>query len=209
MSKKKNEGNQGPAPARSPQIIGYARVSTKAQCLDVQEIALKEAKCDLIFSDHGISGSKASRPELDRALAHLQKGDTLVVYKLDRLGRSVSHLGELMDHFQAHNINFKSLTEGIDTSSAFGKLVFHIMSAFAEFTRDLIYENTMDGLAAAREKGVKLGRPRKLSDADVQAIYERMHENDDPIEVMARFYDVSTATLKRGLERNELRSCCV
>ena len=193
-----------PKNERSYQILGYARVSTKDQNLDMQESALRDAGCELVFSDHGISGRKAQRPELDRVLTSLQRGDTIVVYKLDRLGRSVMHLADLLCHFENNDIHFRSLTEGINTATSGGKLVFHIMSAFAEFNRDLIHENTMAGLEAAKARGVKLGRPPKLTKKEILSAYDRMIKSDEDIEHIARRLNVSSITLRRGLEKAEL-----
>lgn len=117
--------------------IGYARVSTADQKLRMQLDALQSAGCDAIFKDHGISGGKASRPGLNRAIAALQPGDVLIVLKLDRLGRSVQHLSDLLVRFQSEGIHFCSLAEGINTTTPGGKLVYHLFAAFAEFQRDM------------------------------------------------------------------------
>ena len=140
--------------------IGYARISTDAQSLNLQLDALKKAGCDVIYQDEGVSGAKAKRPGLDRALKKLKPGDHLFVWKLDRLGRSVRHLIELTSQFDAKGIAFTSLSDGIDTSTASGRLFFHITSAFAEFERNLISERTKAGMAAAKARGAKIGRPK-------------------------------------------------
>src|ERR671917_1025350 len=139
--------------------IGYARVSTEEQTLNLQLDALKAAGCEQIFTDR-VSGARAERPGLTNALGHLRDGDTLVVWRLDRLGRSLPHLIETVTALAARGVGFKSLTESIDTTSSGGKLIFHIFGALAEFERDLIRERTHAGLTAARARGKVGGRPR-------------------------------------------------
>jgi DNA invertase Pin-like site-specific DNA recombinase len=143
--------------------IGYARVSTHEQNLDLQRDALKAAGCDKIIEDTA-SGGKAQRDGLDRVRELLRKGDVLVVWRLDRLGRSLRHLIELMTELEGQGIGFQSITEAIDTTSPGGKLVFHIFGALAEFERNLIRERTKAGLEAARARGRKGGRRHKLDD---------------------------------------------
>jgi DNA invertase Pin-like site-specific DNA recombinase len=138
-------------------LIGYARVSKTAQNLDMQRDELKRAGCKRIFADTA-SGSKAERPGLNQAVACAREGDTLVVWKLDRFGRSLSHLIEGVRQLQARGIGFRSLHENIDTTTSAGKLIFHMFGALAEFERDLIRERTMAGLDAARARGRKGGR---------------------------------------------------
>ncbi|WBO58473.1 recombinase family protein [Acidocella sp. MX-AZ03] len=140
--------------------IGYARVSTDEQNLSLQIDALKAVGCEKIFSDQGISGSLASRPNLNRALRTLRPGDKLVVWRLDRLGRSLVNLIQLLDQLGEKGVRFHSLNENIDTTSSGGRLVFHMMAALAEFERTLISERTRAGMAAARAKGKHVGRPR-------------------------------------------------
>src|SRR6266508_2032977 len=144
--------------------IGYARVSTGEQTLDLQRDALTAAGCDRICTDTA-SGARAERPGLTEALDHLRAGDTLVVWRLDRLGRSLRHLIETITALEQRGIGFKSLTESIDTTSSGGKLIFHIFGALAEFERELIRERTRAGLAAARARGRLGGRPKKLATA--------------------------------------------
>ncbi|WP_081053215.1 recombinase family protein [Burkholderia territorii] len=141
--------------------IGYARVSTEEQSLDLQLSALKAANSDRILSDHGVSGSRFDRPGLKEALELAQAGDTLVVWRLDRLGRSLSHLVEVVSDLGKRGIEFVSLTESIDTRSSTGMLMFHMIAALAEFERALISERTRAGMAAARARGAKIGRPKK------------------------------------------------
>jgi DNA invertase Pin-like site-specific DNA recombinase len=148
-------------------LIGYARVSTEEQNLDSQRDTLKQAGCERIFTDH-ISGTKARRPGLEEALSHLRAGDTLVVWRLDRLGRSLRHLIDTVTDLQEKDIEFKSLTEALDTTTSGGKLVFHIFGALAEFEREILRERTNAGLSAARARGRNGGRWKKLSDKQVE-----------------------------------------
>lgn len=180
--------------------IGYARVSTQDQKLRMQLDALKAAECERIFKDHGVSGGKASRPGLDKALKTLKRGDALVVLKLDRLGRSVQHLSDLLVHFGNEGIHFRSVAEGIDTTTPGGKLVYHLFAAMAEFHRDIIRENTMLGLAAAKQRGAKLGRPRLLSIDDVLEGHRHVTQFGITIGEVAQRLEVSHATLARGFK---------
>ena len=181
--------------------IGYARVSTQDQKLRMQLDALKSAHCDRIFKDHGISGGKASRPGLDRALKTLKRGDALVVLKLDRLGRSVQHLSDLLVRFGNEGIHFCSLAEGINTTTPGGKLVYHLFAAFAEFQRDIIRENTVLGLAAARQRGMALGRPPLLSVDCILEGHRAVMQQGMAISEVAQLYKVSPATVTRGFKR--------
>lgn len=152
--------------------IGYARVSTIDQNLDLQLDALDSAGCVYIYQDDGVSGKKAKRHGLDLALHKLEQGDTLVVWKLDRLGRSLQHLIEIMKELERRGIEFVSLSDAIDTSTPHGKLFFHIVGAFGEYESNLISERTKAGMAAARARGVKLGRPKKLTPEQKEAIVD-------------------------------------
>ena len=143
-------------------LIGYARVSTQEQTLNLQQDALHNAGCDRIFTDTA-SGAQAERKGLEQALSYVRKGDTLVVWRLDRLGRSLPHLITTMTALEERGIGFKSLTENIDTTTSGGKLIFHIFGALAEFERNLIRERTQAGLTAARARGKKGGRPKALT----------------------------------------------
>src|ERR687895_389947 len=143
-------------------LIGYARVSTHDQTLTLQQDALEKAGCTKIFTDTA-SGAKTERKGLDDALTYVRKGDTLVVWRLDRLGRSLPHLIATMTALEDRGIGFKSLTENIDTTTSGGKLIFHIFGALAEFERNLIRERTTAGLMAARARGRKGGRPKVLT----------------------------------------------
>ncbi|MFD1792699.1 recombinase family protein [Ochrobactrum teleogrylli] len=142
--------------------IGYARVSTDEQKVDLQLNALKQAGCEQVFIDEGVSGAIAERAGLQKAMASLRPGDTLVVWRLDRLGRSLINLVALMSELGKRGIEFHSLTENIDTSSAGGRLVFHMMAALAEFERSLISERTKAGMEAAKLRGKHVGRPRRI-----------------------------------------------
>src|SRR4051812_13993892 len=150
-------------------LIGYARVSTLDQTLALQQDALTQAGCEHIYTDT-ISGSVTNRPGLTQALSHLRPGDTLVVWRLDRLGRSLGHLIDTIRELQERGIGFRSLQEQIDTTTSGGKLVFHVFGALAEFERDLIRERTHAGLAAARARGRLFGRPKALSPRKVKQL---------------------------------------
>jgi DNA invertase Pin-like site-specific DNA recombinase len=143
--------------------IGYARVSTTEQNLDLQRDALKRAGCDKIIEDT-VSGGKVHRSGLERVRESLRPGDVLVVWRLDRLGRSLKHLIDLMAELEGQGIGFQSVTESIDTTTPGGKLVFHIFGALAEFERNLIRDRTHAGLEAVRARGRKGGRRKKLND---------------------------------------------
>lgn len=143
-------------------LIGYERVSTDDQNLSLQHDALKEAGCDRIFSDK-MSGTKADRPGLKEAFDYARPGDTLVVWRLDRLGRSLKDLIALVEELERREIGFRSLQENIDTTTSGGKLIFHLFGALAEFERNLIQERTQAGLQAARARGRKGGRQQKLT----------------------------------------------
>jgi DNA invertase Pin-like site-specific DNA recombinase len=150
-------------------LIGYARVSTHEQTLALQQDALEKAGCEQIFTDR-VSGSKAERKGLTEALSHLRVGDTLVVWRLDRLGRSLRHLIDTITALNARGVGFKSLTENIDTTTSGGKLVFHIFGALAEFEREIIKERTLAGLASARSRGKVGGRPKALTVKEAQIL---------------------------------------
>lgn len=176
--------------------IGYARVSTQDQKLDLQLQALKAAGCELILEDQ-TSGTKAKRPGLDQVLAKLGPGVVLVVWRLDRLGRSLSHLVDVLRLIEAKGAGFVSLTEAIDTTSAGGRLVFHMMAALAEFERTLIVERTQAGLSAAKTKGIKLGRRKKLTPKQV-AHGRALLESGESGQAVAQTLGVSRATLYRA-----------
>ena len=174
--------------------IGYARVSTDEQNLDLQQDALKAAGCEKVFIDK-MSGSKQHRPGLQRALDASRAGDTLVVWRLDRLGRSLKDLIELVTNLDEDAVSFQSIQEAIDTTSPGGKLVFHIFGALAEFERNLIRERTNAGLASARARGRKGGRPKSL-DRERRKLAVKLY-NDGKHSVMdvCRIVGVSKPTL--------------
>ena len=182
--------------------LGYARVSTKEQCLQSQYDALTAAQCDLVFADRGLSGASSSRPGLDKLLAEVRPGDMVVVYRLDRLGRSVLNLADLLVRFQNDGIDFWSLCEGINTTTPGGKLIYYIFSAVAEFQREIIVENTIAGMEAARRGGKRLGRPRRLSPTQVAEAHKILAQRRLPKEEVARRYNVSRVTLERALRQS-------
>jgi DNA invertase Pin-like site-specific DNA recombinase len=143
--------------------IGYVRVSDADQTENLQLDALKAEGCDLIYGDHGVSGKIRRRKGLDDLLADLEHGDTLLVWKLDRLGRSTLHLLQLLDDLRQRGIDFHIITQGIDTRTAIGRMVFGQLAVFAEYERNLISERTKAGMKAAKARGVHVGRPRKLT----------------------------------------------
>lgn len=182
--------------------IGYARVSTQEQNLALQKDALRRAGCRTIYTDQGMSGSGFSRPGLDRALQHLQAGSTLVVWRLDRLGRSLAKLVDLVSHLERRKVNFESVTEAISTDSSGGLLVFHMMAALAQFERALISERTRAGMEAARARGTKLGRKPALTTAqERQAL--RLLKTHSVTEVAERF-QVHPRTLRRLRARHRM-----
>jgi DNA invertase Pin-like site-specific DNA recombinase len=179
--------------------IGYARVSTYDQTLNLQRDALTQAGCTRIFTDTA-SGVKAERKGLEEALSYIRAGDTLVVWRLDRLGRSLSDLIATMTMLEGRKIGFKSLTENIDTTTSGGKLIFHIFGALAEFERNLIRERTQAGLAAARARGKKGGRPKALTQRQL-GIARELYEKRHPIAEICRTLRISKATLYRALNK--------
>lgn len=181
--------------------IGYARVSSDDQNLALQRDALAAAGCEVIYEDKGVSGSVERRPGLDKALGAMQPGDVLVTWRLDRLGRSLPHLIDLVASLNAKGCEFQSLTEAIDTTSAGGKLVFHIMAALAEFERALIVERTRAGVAAARRRGQVLGRRRKLTAAQISHAREAIEAGRETVAGMAALLKVERSTLYRALKR--------
>lgn len=180
--------------------IGYARVSTCNQHLSLQEDALKKDGCEEIFSDIA-SGAKTQRPGLDEALSHLRKGDTLVVWKLDRLGRSLQHLIQMIKDLNKRGISFKSLQESIDTTTSGGKLIFHIFSALAEFERDLILERTKAGLQAARARGRRGGRPPLLDSRQLKRVFEMYDSRDNTVAEICKIYNISRACFYKYLDK--------
>lgn len=179
--------------------IGYARVSTDEQNLQLQVNALEIASCDVIYKDSGVSGNTFERPALKEALQTLSGGDQLVVWKLDRLGRSLHNLIETVTALEKRQIGLHSISEAIDTSSPGGVLIFHIMGALAQFERSLISERTKAGMAAARASGQALGRPRKLSSDQIAEVARRAGQQRGSMAAIARQFGVSRTTLYRVL----------
>src|SRR5712692_2320506 len=183
-------------------LIGYARVSTNEQNLDLQRDALRKAGVTAknIFTDK-ITGTKEERRGLTAALSHLREGDTLVVWRLDRLGRSLKHLIETVTALQGQGIAFQSITENINTSTATGQLVFHIFGALAEFERNLIRERTIAGLSAARARGRKGGRPRLATSSGKVAMAKKLYRDktNTPSDI-CKTLNISRATLYRYLQ---------
>lgn len=183
-------------------LIGYARVSTQDQNADLQVDALERAGCERIYTDHA-SGAKASRPQLDRMLEALRKGDTVVVWKLDRLGRSTLNLAALLEKFREQEIGFRSLTEQMDTTTPGGVLVFNVFAAVAQLERDMIRERTKAGVMAARARGRKGGRPRKLTKKDEIMIRELYESRSVTIKEIAAKFNVGRTTIYKAINRNQ------
>lgn len=184
--------------------IGYARVSTHEQNLSLQKDALKQAGCGKIFQDR-VSGAKAERPGLEEAKAYVREGDTLVVWRLDRLGRSLKHLIETITALEERGVAFQSIQESIDTTTSGGRLVFHIFGALAEFERNLIRERTRAGLAAARARGRRGGRPRALDEKKTQLLYQLYDERKRTVKEICEVLDISKSTLYAYLQRRKTR----
>ena len=181
-------------------LIGYARVSTHDQKSDLQLDALRKAGCEEIFEEK-LSGKNKDRPELEKCLRMLRKGDMLTVWRLDRLGRSLKDLVEIISALEERNIGFQSIVEKIDTNSAGGKLVFHIFGALAEFEHTLIRDRTMAGLAAARARGRKGGRKAKMTTASVKKAAAMLLDPDMTKKEVAEHFSVSRVTLNQSLLR--------
>ncbi|MCS5431366.1 recombinase family protein [Staphylococcus aureus] len=185
--------------------IGYARVSTGLQNLNLQEDRLNQYGCEKIFSDH-ISGSKSKRPGLDKAIEFARSGDTIVVWRLDRLGRNMEDLITLVNELNERGVSFHSLEENItmDKSSSTGQLLFHLFAAFAEFERNLILERSSAGRIAARARGRYGGRPEKLSQKDLNLL-KTLYDNGTPIKTIAEQWQVSRTTIYRYLNKLEAK----
>src|SRR3954463_14043757 len=183
-------------------LIGYARISTDDQNLDLQRDALEKAGCEQIYTDR-VSGTKASRPGLTEALSHLRSGDTLVVWRLDRLGRSLRHLIDTVTDLQARGIGFKSLQESIDTTTSGGKLVFHIFGALAEFEREIIRERTNAGLQAARARGRNGGRPKKLTNKQIQMLQHLAADKKHSVKEICQTLGIGRTAFYRYLEADD------
>jgi len=180
-------------------LLGYARVSTAEQTADLQTDELTAAGCWKVFVDQA-SGVLDRRPELDRVLEQLRPGDTLVVWRLDRLGRSLRHLIDTVTALDEHGVGFRSLRESIDTTTAGGRLVFHIFGALAQFEREIIRDRTVAGLAAARARGRRGGRPSKLS-ADQRRTARKLYdEREHTVEQIGRILGVSRTSIYRAVQ---------
>lgn len=184
------------------EVVGYARVSTDDQNLTLQKDALEKAGCTKFFTDT-ISGSKSSRPGLDELLKYSREGDTVVVWRLDRLGRSLKDLIEIVGKLEVNGIALKSLNESIDTSSSSGKLIFHIFGALAEFERNLIRERTNAGLESAKARGRVGGRPKKLEPKKIDIAKELYKSNEHSVIEICDLVGVSKPTLYKYLKTNK------
>jgi DNA invertase Pin-like site-specific DNA recombinase len=179
-------------------MIGYARVSTSDQNLDLQLDALTKAGCERIFEEHA-SGARDDRPQLAAALSHARAGDTLVVYKLDRLGRSIRSLIDFTNGLRERKVEFRSVSDGIDTSTPAGRFYFHILAALAEMERELIRERTVAGLVAARARGRKGGRQPKLTPKQIAHARKLLEDPVATIKDVAATMGVNRATIYRAL----------
>lgn len=190
--------------SRCVAIIGYGRVSRLDQNPDGQHDLLTAAGCDEIFIDKA-SGKLASRPEFDAAMRHLRSGDVLVITRLDRLGRSVKHLAALATDLHARQIGLRVLQQGIDTTTAVGRLFFHVLAAVAEFERELIVERTRDGLAASRARGRNGGRRPTLTEAAVRQAQAMYDSGEFTVAQIAAAFKTTRPTIYRSLDRSSAR----
>ena len=179
-------------------LVGYARVSTQDQKPELQLDALRAAGCERVFEEKA-SGAQRDRPQVQAAIDYMREGDTLVVWKLDRLARSLKQLIETVEALEARKIGFRSITEAIDTTTSGGRLVFHIFAALAEFERSIIRERTMAGLASARARGRLGGRPPALSAEDIAHARALLSDPDITVEQVAKRLGVVPSTLYRHL----------
>jgi len=181
--------------------IGYARVSTLEQNLDLQIDALEKAGCKKIITDE-VSGSVAERPGLTQLKEILRDGDTLVVWRLDRLGRSLKHLITLVNEFEQLKVGFESLQESINTTTSSGQLIFHMFGALAEFERNLIRERTKAGLASARSRGRLGGRPKQLDRSQRQLVIKLYNEREHTVKNICQMMEISKPTLYKYLKED-------
>ena len=185
-------------------LVGYARISTQDQTLALQKDALEQAGCERLFTDTA-SGAKAERAGLEEALEYVRQGDTLVVWKLDRLGRSLRHLIETITRLHERGVGFKSVTEQIDTTTSGGKLIFHVFGALAEFERDLIRERTQAGLTAARARGRQGGRRKTLTPKQIALVKKLYADQTTPIGDICKSFQISRMTLWRYVNGGQTR----
>ena len=183
--------------------IGYARVSTEEQNLGLQLDALKAAGCAYIYRDEGVSAVARERPQFAAALGRLKAGDTLVIWKMDRAFRSLLHALQVLEDFEARDINFHSLTDAIDTGTPMGRFAYQITNAFSALERALIIERTKAGMEAARRRGARIGRPPKLTDKQDEKARTAIDAGTATVDALADQFGVAKRTLTRALEREE------
>lgn len=181
--------------------IGYARVSREEQNFGLQLDALQEAGCERIFKDEGVSGASTERKGLDEVLSTLKPGDVLVVWKLDRLGRSLQHLIQVIEKLGVSGVGFHSLTENINTTSPSGMLLFHIIGSLSQFERSLIAERTRAGLLAAKKRGKRLGRPTRLTHEQLKHAKKMIQSGQETVSGMALILGINRATLYRRFKK--------
>ncbi len=186
-------------------LYGYARVSTQEQETHAQTDALAKAGVGFIFSEKRSGGSTIGRPELEKMLRMLKPGDTVVVYKLDRIARSLKDLLRIIERIEEKGAQFRSLTESLDTTTPAGRMLFHMVGAFAEFERELIRERTRAGMAAAVKRGVKLGRHRALSPEDEEEAIRLWRQGQLTRSAIARQFGVHLSSIKRAIKRHQQR----
>lgn len=182
--------------------IGYARVSKEEQNIDLQTDALKTAGCEKIFIDQGISAVAKKRPEFEKAVLELQKGDQFIIWKFDRAFRSTAHAAAFLEELEKREVKFQSLTENIDTATPMGRAIFQISAVFAELERSLISERTKAGIAASRSRGQKMGRPPALTPMQIEWVKE-MREKGESMSSIARTLGVHRSTLYEHLAKDE------
>jgi DNA invertase Pin-like site-specific DNA recombinase len=180
-------------------LVGYSRVSTQDQNLNLQNDALTKAGCEKIFEDK-VSGARIERKGLTEALEYVRSGDVLVVWKLDRLGRGLRDLIDKMQDLEKRGVGFKSLTENIDTTTAGGKLIFHIFGSLAEFERNLIRERTMAGLSSARARGITGGRKNKLTTEQIELMKKMYKDKTIPIKQILDTFKISKSSLYKWVK---------
>ncbi|WP_424978105.1 recombinase family protein [Leisingera sp. S232] len=191
---------------KSGRRIGYARVSDQDQNEALQIEALEAAGCDIIYGDYGVSGATVTRRSLDTLLRDLTEGDTLIVWKLDRLGRSTLHLLQLLQDLRENKVDFIAITQGIDTTTAVGRLLYGQLAVFAEFEREQIAERTRAGMAAAKARGVHVGRPRAIPPDVAALLRHRIDIGDASVDQLAEELKLSRQTIYRAV--NGQACCC-